>query len=107
MGFFSNVGNWFKGAANTIHNSVLKPVYENAIKPVYEKAVVPVFNAGVGVVTKVAEKAEQVVDIGINAVKNTSENLAGFGKLLSNPVVLIGGLVVGGIILTKVLEAKR
>lgn len=48
------------------------------------------------VADKVADKIDRLSDAGIQGVSNV-------GNLLGNPVVVIGGLIVAGIVLTKVL----
>ena len=107
MGWFDSVTSWVKGAANTIHDSVLKPLFNSALKPLFNNVLKPMAEKAAQLASKVAEKAEKVVDAGIDFAVKQADNMASFGKMLSNPIVMIGGLIVGGLVLSKVLDSKR
>ena len=101
MGFFSDIGSAFKSAGNTIGSGLTK-TFNSVIKPAFNTVVKPAANAVVSVATKVESKIERGADNALNLQKNVGDSLGGIGKLLGNPMVVIGALVVGGIVLSKV-----
>lgn len=121
MGFFdfvkdtwSTVSHGVSNAATSVYNSAIKPaiawtggaaetVYSGAIKPAIAwtgGAAATVYGGAESVVNKVVDKWDRVTDKGIDA-------FGGIADFMSSPVFMIGGLIVGGIVLTKILDNKK
>jgi hypothetical protein len=92
MTIFEDVGGWFSGAARDVYSEVLKPVGTK------------VWDGGVSIVNRVANIGEKTADAGINFATKEGEAINKFSETLANPIFLIGALVVGGIVLTKVMK---
>ena len=101
MGFFDDVGDWISGAANTVGDG-LKDLYNDVIKP----ASTTVWNGGVSIVNRAVNFGEKAGNIGLNFAERTGNSVSNFGDLLSNPFLIIGGLIVAAIVLPKLLDKK-
>lgn len=100
-GFAGDVFNTVKGVGGSVFDSVkgVAGSVWDKVKPIGSKILGVAGKAeetAERVVEKIADKADRLTDNGIQAVGNV-------GNLLGNPVFMIGALVVGGIVLTKVL----
>ena len=119
MGLFSNIGNWFQKAGNSIYKAVIQPVgngivkasttvYNSVLKPVYNKVVSPVIDTGVKFVQKAEQDGEKLMDAGVDTTialqKASGQAASGLGGFLSNPTsyLLIGAGAL--IILPRILK---
>jgi hypothetical protein len=101
-----------KSVLDPVYKSVIKPVYNSVIKPVYKSVVKPAGKLISRVGGKVISTGEHMIDNGLDFSerfqKGTQDlgvkglNSAGtFMDLLSNPLVMIGGGILGIVVLTK------
>ena len=107
MGFFGSIGSFFKNdvlggiksVTGSIFKGVVQPLYNDVAKPLLNNVVKPVISTAVNTAGKVGgavlNKVDKLADTGISSFGNIMNTL-------SNPIVLIGGLAVGAIILTKI-----
>ena len=103
--FGSSIGSGIKDVSVGAYNSVFKPVgefsYNEVIKPVanfaYNDVAKPVGNFVENTGGKLLDKGERLLDSSLNTFDNIS-------NLLTNPIVVIGILIVGGIVVTKLLD---
>ena len=84
-----------KPAVNFVGNKVLKPVYKKVIKPVFNKVIKPVFDKGMKVLDKGIDTGMKMADLGVKTA-------TGFSKILTNPIMLIGGGILAVVVLTKI-----
>jgi hypothetical protein len=92
MGFFQDVGGWFKGAATDVYNEVLKPVGTT------------VWGGAVSLGNRVVNLGENVADKGVNFLERQGNAINSFSETLSNPIFMIGAVIVAAIVLPKLLE---
>ena len=103
MGFFGSIGSFFKNdvlgglksVTGSIFKGVVQPLYNNVAKPLFNNVVQPVLNTAGKVGGAVLNKVDKLADTGINSFGNIMNTL-------SNPIVMIGGLALAGIVLTKI-----
>lgn len=95
MGFLDSVGDWFTGAAKTIDDSVLQPVFHIGVKA---------YDTVGGAVTAIGNKVDRVLEAGVGVVEHGAGAVSGFADFMKNPVVLIGGMVIGGLLLSKLIK---
>lgn len=113
MGFFDIISAPFKAVGSglskvtsfvgsgltKVYNSVVKPVGEfvinKAIKPVFNKVVKPVFDGGMKVFNSGVNATTKMMDLGVNTA-------TGFSKILTSPIMLIGGGILAIVVLTKI-----
>lgn len=88
MGFFSNVGKWFKKAANTVGSG-----FKKVVNTLYQDAKSVVSFAGKTINT-VAQVPSKVIDKGADTVKSLGGNIQGIAGSLSMPLLLAGGVAV-------------
>jgi hypothetical protein len=106
MTILNDVGNWFKGAGNSIYDTVIKPI-GNGISKVadftYDKALNPIGDLFKTYVKSTEKLVSGTVDT-VNAINKGIGNTAtGLGSFLSSPMsyLLIGGVAL--VILPKLL----
>ncbi len=106
MGFFDDLWDGVKNTANSIAGGVKDAavsVYHTvapAVTSVYE-AVAPVVTKAVNGVVSVGERVVNRLDDYAGVPLKVADS---FNNILSSPIFLIGGLVVGGIVLTKMIK---
>jgi hypothetical protein len=84
-----------KPVGEFIYNKALKPVYNKVLKPVFNGVVKPVFDGGMKVFNKSIDAGTKMMDLGVSTA-------TGFSKILTNPIMLIGGGILAIVVLTKV-----
>lgn len=99
MSFFSDIGNAIKDFGNTIYSEGLKPLYENTIGAGINRinrVSDGVVNGAGAVLENVGGKLDRLGNSGLNLVD-------GLTNFLSNPLFMIGVVIVGGIVVVKLL----
>lgn len=99
MTIFDDVGNWISGAASSVADGFVK-LYDDVLKPVGTT----LWNGGISLTNRVVNFGERVGDVGLNFAEKTGNSVTKFGDMISNPFIIIGGLIVAAIVLPKLLE---
>ena len=120
MGIFSNVfkkiGSGLSKAVHTVGNglaSIAKPVYNSVLKPVYNNVIKPVGEGAVRVIQKAASTGEHLVENALDFSEKFAKgnqdlalqgqrDLGSLGKLLENPLVMVGAGILGIVIVSKI-----
>ena len=88
MGFFDDVGSWISGAARDVYSTVLKPVG----------------NGVVSLTNRVVNFGGDVADKGLNFLQKEGDAINDFSSTLSNPIFMIGALIVAAVVLPKLIK---
>ena len=88
MGFFDDVGGWISGAARDVYSTVLKPVGEGVVS----------------LTNRVVNFGGSVADKGLNFLQKEGDIINDFSSTLSNPIFMIGALIVAAVILPKLIK---
>ena len=99
MGLFDDVGDWLKGAANTVAGG-FKDLYDDVLRPVGTT----VFNGGVSLVNRAVNFTEKVADKGLDFADRTGQSVTKFSDMLSSPFLIIGIGIVAVIVLPQLLK---
>ena len=84
-----------KPVGDFVYKKVIKPVFGKVIKPVFDKVVKPVFDGGMKIFNKGINASTKMMDLGVSTA-------TGFSKILTNPIMLIGGGILAVVVLTKI-----
>ena len=95
------------------YNTILKPAFDTVIKPAYNQVVKPVGKAighiaqkgletGENLITGGMDFSQKFVDKGRQGILNVEDGAVNLTKLLSNPLVLIGGGILALVVVSKI-----
>ncbi|MCX7159278.1 MAG: hypothetical protein NT176_09065, partial [Proteobacteria bacterium] len=91
-GIFSSIGDWFKGAANTVKNGVVdaaNATYNKVLKPTYDKVLVPTHDFIKK--HKVISKVLSALPMNEAKAGGLAANLLGYGKKRKSSKKMSGG----------------
>lgn len=94
MGLFSDVGNFFKKAGNTISGGFkqVTPIIRDSISTVYND-VKSIVSFGGKQVNKIYDVPKQLLDKGSETVQHLGDNVQGIAGSLAMPLMIAGGAV--------------
>ena len=99
MGFFDDVGDFFKDSGSAVFNEVVKPVYNEVVKPGVK--------IGVGIGGKLLNGGGKVLDKGLDKLDRAGDAALDMASLLKSPFFLIGGGILAVILIPQILSATR
>ena len=88
-----DAGNWVGGAVSTAGNWLGGDATKG-------------YNTISTVVERIASKADRLSDVGIDGIAGGVKAITGIGNVLTNPFLIIGGLIVVSIVLPKILDKR-
>ncbi len=106
MGIFDTIGDAFSRAYDSTLGKVVRTVSDGVSSAANWAggALTTVHNGVTNVGGKIFDKVDKLTDAAINAANGVGKGIGGLGDLMSNPMVIIGGLIAVSIILPKVLD---
>ena len=99
MGFFDDVGDFFKDSGSAVFNEVVKPVYNEVVKPVVK--------IGVGIGGKILNGGGKVLDKGLDKLDRAGDAALDMANILKSPFFLIGAGILAVILIPQILSATR
>ena len=94
----SKIGSGLKKAANKVYHKALVPLYKKVLKPTWNKVIKPVGEKAISYVSHGIDRVERIADAGIKGVEGGANLLSGIGN---TPVVLLGALGLGALLIMK------
>ena len=91
MGFFDDVGDFFKDSTSAVFNEVVKPGWNMVVKPIGGK----ILNSG-----------EKILDKGLDKLDRAGDTALDIASLLKSPFFLIGGGILAVILIPQILSRK-
>ena len=92
MGFFDDVGGFFKDAGSAAFNEVVKPGWNMIVKPIGGK---------------ILNGAERIADKGLDKLDRAGDTALDIAGLLKSPFFLIGGAILAVVLIPPILSATR
>jgi len=99
MGFFDSVWGGIKGAATSVYDHALKPVYSSVLKPIGEM--------GINRVKTLMGTGDKMIGAAGNVATGVGNTAVGLGDILSgnsNIMVYLGLGIVGVIVVSKLMD---
>jgi hypothetical protein len=102
--FISDAFDWVKNGVSDVYNGTIKPV----VVPIYNEIKPVVGDLYSGIVKPAIKTGGGLIQTGGQFVQGSSQNFLnlqkGLGDLVTNPLIIIGVLIAGVIIIPKIAD---
>ena len=100
MGFFDDVGDFFKDSGSAVFNEVVKPGWNEVVKPGWNMVVKPIGG-------KLLNSGGKILDKGLDKLDRAGDAALDIASLLKSPFFLIGGGILAVILIPQILSARK